>query len=128
MQFSAVAFVLTETILGKLRAKVTHYPVPGDFCDHARRGDAEAHTIAIDDGRLRNWKRNNRKPVDEHMIRGPDQSVDSLPHRPMTRSQNIDSINFDMIDNADCPGDLGVGGKIEKNFLAPFGQELFGIV
>jgi hypothetical protein len=40
MQFCSVTFVLAETILRELRAKVTHDPVAGDLRDHACRGDA----------------------------------------------------------------------------------------
>ena len=40
MQFCSVTFVLAETILRKLRTKVTHDPVTRDFRDHACGGDA----------------------------------------------------------------------------------------
>jgi len=40
MQFGGVALVLVEAIFGKLRAKVTHYPVARDLGDDARGSDA----------------------------------------------------------------------------------------
>jgi len=64
MQFSSVTFVLTERILWKLRAKVTHHPVACDLGDDAGGSDAQADAIAVDDGGLRKWKRDHRQPVD----------------------------------------------------------------
>ena len=48
MQFCSVTFMLAETILRELRAKVTHDPVARDFGDHACRSNAHADAIAID--------------------------------------------------------------------------------
>ena len=70
VQFRAVAFVLAEAILGKLRAEVAHNRVASDLRDHARRRNAEAEAIAIDDRRLRKRKGEDGKTVDEHMV-GP---------------------------------------------------------
>jgi len=69
MQFGSVTFVLTETILRELGAKVTHHPVAGDFGDDTGGGDAQANAIAVNDGRLRKGKRDNRQPVDQNMVR-----------------------------------------------------------
>jgi hypothetical protein len=60
MQFCSVTFVLAETILRELRAKVTHDPVARDLRDHACRCDAQTDAIAINNCRLRKWKRNYR--------------------------------------------------------------------
>jgi len=64
MQFGSVTFVLAETILWELGAKVTHHPVARNFGNHAGGSDAQADTIAINDRGLRKWKRDNRQPVD----------------------------------------------------------------
>jgi len=53
MQFCSVTFVLAETILRELRAKVTHDPIARHLRNDACRGDAQADAIAIDDCRLR---------------------------------------------------------------------------
>ena len=68
MQFGAVALVLVETIFGILRAEVTHDPVPCDFRDHARGGDAQAVAIAIDDRGLRQRERMDGESIDERVI------------------------------------------------------------
>ena len=68
MQFCSVTFVLAETILRELRAKVTHDPVARDLRDHARRGDAQADAITIDNRRLRKWKRNHRQAVNQNVV------------------------------------------------------------
>src|SRR6266566_1463835 len=47
MQFSAVTFMLAETIFGKMGAEVTHHSVAGDFGDHAGGGNAKAEAIAV---------------------------------------------------------------------------------
>jgi hypothetical protein len=58
MQFCSVTFVLAETILRKLRAKVTHHSVSRDLGDHARRSNAQADAIAVYNCRLWKWKGN----------------------------------------------------------------------
>ena len=68
MQFCSVTFVLAETILREVPAKVTHDPVARDLGDHACRGDAQADAIAIDNCRLRKRKRDNRQPIDQNVI------------------------------------------------------------
>ena len=40
MQFGSVTFVLTEAILRKVSAKVTHHPVARDLGDYAGGGNA----------------------------------------------------------------------------------------
>jgi hypothetical protein len=76
MQFSSVTFVLAEAILGKLSAKVTHHPIACDLGDDAGGSDAQADAIAVDDGRLRKWKRDHRQPVDQYVVGRFDQGFD----------------------------------------------------
>ena len=85
MKFGAVAFVLLETIFGKLRAEVTHDPITRDFGDHARGRDGQTVTIAVDDGGLREWKWENRKTIDQNMIWRRGESRKRDPHRFMRR-------------------------------------------
>src|SRR6185503_13350916 len=47
VQFGAITFVLAETILGKLAAKVTHHPVASYFGDDAGRSDGQTDAIAV---------------------------------------------------------------------------------
>src|SRR5438045_5954129 len=68
VQFRAVAFVLAEAILRKTRAEVAHNRIARDFRDYARRRDAEAVEIAVDDRRLRKRKGKHRQAIDEHMV------------------------------------------------------------
>jgi hypothetical protein len=70
VQLRAVAFVLAEAIFRKTRAEVAHNRVARDLRDHARRGDAQAEAIAVDDRRLGQGKGKNGEPVDEDVI-GP---------------------------------------------------------
>jgi hypothetical protein len=69
MQFCSVAFVLAETILRELRAKVTHDPIARDFRDHACCSDAQADAIAIDDCRLWKRKRDDGQTVNQNVFR-----------------------------------------------------------
>jgi hypothetical protein len=69
MQFCSVTFVLAETIVRELRAKVTHDSVARYLRDHTCRGDAQADAIAIDDCRLRKRKGNHRQTVNQNVIR-----------------------------------------------------------
>ena len=76
MEFCSVTFMLAEAILGKLRAKVTHHSVAGDLGDHARRRNAQADAIAINDCGLRKRKRDHRQTVNQHVIGRFEQSFD----------------------------------------------------
>jgi hypothetical protein len=128
MQLGAVAFVLAEAIFWKTPAKVTHHPVARDLGDHAGGGDAQTHAITLDDRGLRKWKWNNGQAVDQNVIGRPAERFDRRAHGPVRRAQNVDSVNLDVIDDADCPDDFGVSRKIDINLLAQLWRELFGIV
>jgi hypothetical protein len=128
MQFCSVTFVLAEAILRELRAKVTHDPVPRDLGDHACRRNAQADAIAIDNCCLRHWKRDNRQTIDQDVIGRFEQRFDREAHRTVARTQNIDPVDLDGIDNADRPPDFGIRSKFAIDFLSQFRRELFGIV
>lgn len=128
MELGAIAFVLAETIFGKLAAKVTHHPVTRDFGDHTGGGDAQAHAIAIDNRGLRQREWDNRQTVDQHVIGWRGQGFSRHAHRPMTGPKNIDPIDLDVIDSANRPGDIGIGGELVIDFFTPLRRELLGIV
>jgi hypothetical protein len=46
----------------------------------------------------------------------------------MARTQDVDPVDLDRIDNADGPSDFGIRNQIAINFFAQFRRELFGIV
>lgn len=68
VKLGAVTFVLTETVLRKLRAELAHERVACHFRDHARGRDAQAHAVAIDNRGL--WKRKGKhgQTIDQDMI------------------------------------------------------------
>jgi hypothetical protein len=118
MQFRSVTFVLAETILRELRAKVTHDPVACDLRDHACRGDTQADTITVDNRRLGKRKRNHRQTIDQDVVGRFEQRFDCQAHGPMTRAQNVDSVDLNGVDNANRPPDLGIRNKLAINLLA----------
>ena len=118
MQFGAVTFMLAERILRKLRAKVTHHSIAGDFGDYAGGSDAQANAITIDDGRLWKWKWNHRQAVDQDMVGLVDQRFDCKAHGFMARAQNVDPVDLDGIDNADSPSDFRISDEFAIDFLA----------
>jgi len=128
MQFGSVTFMLTERILRKLRAKVTHHPVARDLGDHAGGSDAQADAIPVNDCSLRKWKRNNGQAVDQNVMGLFKQRSNCEAHGPMACAQNIDPVNLDRIDNAHGPCNLRIAGKIDIYLLAQFRRKLFGIV
>jgi hypothetical protein len=128
MQLSSITLVLTEAILRELRAKVTHHPVARHLGDHAGGGDAQTDAVPIDDGSLRDRKRNDRQPIDQDVIRPVHQRTDRQAHRSMAGAQDVDAIDLHRINNADRPSDLGIGHQLQVNFLAQFRRKLFGIV
>ena len=118
MQFCSVTFVLAETILRELRAKVTHDPVAGDLRDHACRSDAQADAIAIDNCRLRQWKGNHRQTINQNVVRRFEQRFDGEAHRTVARAQDVNAVNLNRIDNADRPSDIGIRNQLAIDFFA----------
>jgi hypothetical protein len=118
MQFSSVTFVLGEAILGELSAKVTHQPVARDLGDDAGGSDAQADAIAVDDGRLRKWKRYHRQTVDQDVVGRFDQRFDRQAHRAVACAQNVDPIDLDGINNTNSPSDFGMRDEFAIDFLA----------
>jgi hypothetical protein len=108
MQFCSVAFVLAETILRDLRAKVTHDPIARDFRDHACCSDAQADAIAIDNCRLRKWKRNHWQTINQNVVRRLQQRFNRETHGTVACAQNVNPVDLDRIDNADGPSDFGM--------------------
>ena len=49
-------------------------------------------------------------------------------HRFVCRAQNINPVDFDRIDNTDCPADLRITNQFTVNFFTQFRCKLFGIV
>ena len=117
MQFSAVTFVLAETIVGKMGAEVTHHSVAGDLRDHAGGGNAKAEAIAVDDRGLWTWKGNNRQTIDQNVIGRNGKRGNRRAYRVVRRAQDIDPIDLDGIDNAYCPADLGIIAQFTINFF-----------
>jgi hypothetical protein len=109
--------VLAETILRELRAKVTHDPVARDLRDHACGGNAQADAIAIDNCRLRKWKRNDWQTINQNVIRRFEQRFNRKPHRTLTRAQDINPIDLNGIDNADGPPDFRIGNQLAIDLL-----------
>ena len=128
MQFGAVALVLVETIFRKLCAEVTHDPIARDFRDHARGGDGQTVTIAVNDCGLRKGEWKNRQPVDEHVLWRNCERSERDAHCLMRCAQNIDPIDLEMIDNADRPRDVAIRNQLIVNFVATFRRKLFRIV
>jgi hypothetical protein len=128
VQLGSVTFVLAETIVRELRAKVTHHLVARYLGDYAGSSDAQTNAVAVDDGCLRNRERNNGQSIDQDMLRRIDQSTDREAHRSMAGTQNVDAINLYGIYHANGPSDFGIGHQLRINFLSQFRRKLFGIV
>ena len=62
------------------------------------------------------------------MIRRFEQRFDRESHRTLARTQDIDAIDLNRINNSDRPSDFRIGNKLAIDFLAQFRRELFGIV
>jgi hypothetical protein len=128
MQFGAVTLVLAKAILRKLRAEVTHHPIPGHLGDNARRRNAQADAVAIDDGGLGERKRNDRQTVDQDMFGRIGQGPERTAHGPVRSTQDINSIDLKVVNHPDGPDNLGFAGQFIVNLFAQLGRELFGIL
>jgi hypothetical protein len=128
VEFRAVTLVLAEAILRETRAEVAHNRISRHLRDYARGRDAQAVAITVDDRRLRQRKWENRQAVDKDVLRLSDESRDCDSHCLMARSQNVDRVDLDRIDNADGPRDSIVRDKIVVNRFAFLGQQLLRVV
>ena len=124
MQLGSVTLMLAETIVRKMRAKFPHQCVAGHLCDHARRRNAQAQAIAIDDRCLWEWERDNRQAIDQRMLGQNRKAGDRDPHRLMRGAQDIDSIDLERIDNPDCPDDVGSGCEVLVDLLPQLRRKL----
>ena len=125
MKLGAVALVLVEAILGKFRAEVTHDPVASDFRNHTGGRDRQTIAIAVDDGCLWKWKRKNWKSIDQDVFGRNGEAGQRDPHGFVRSAQNIDSIDLEMIDDADAPRDFAIRNQLVVNFVAALWRELF---
>ena len=107
-----------ETIFGKTHAEVTHHSVAGDLRDHAGGGHAEAEAIALNNGGLRKWKRNDGQAIDQNVIGRIGKRGNGQAHRVVRRAQDIDPVDLDRIDNTYRPADLGIIAQFTINFFA----------
>jgi hypothetical protein len=118
MQFCSVTFVLAETILRELGAKVTHDPVARNLGNHACRGDAQTDAIAIDNCGLRKRKRNHRQTINQNVVRRFEQRFDGEAHRTVARPQDVNPVDLNRIDNPEGPSDFGIRNQLVINFFA----------
>jgi hypothetical protein len=128
MQLRAVAFVLAEAILRETGAEVTHHLVTRHLCDHARGGDRQTDAVAVNDRRLRKWKRKHGQAVNEDVLSRRIDCGDGRAHRLVRSAENVDPIDFSMVDYPDCPDHIAVSCKIDINFFPQLRRELFGVV
>src|SRR5438034_4978611 len=128
MDLSAVAFMLAEAILRKIRTEVTHHSVTGNFRDHTGSSDAEAEAIAIDDSGLRKRKGYNGQAIDQHVFWRDRKRRNGGAHRFMRGAQDVDAVDFQGIDNTDRPTEIGIRGQVVVNLFAQVRCKLFRIV
>jgi hypothetical protein len=62
------------------------------------------------------------------VIRRLEQLLDRKSHRTLARTQDIDAIDFNGINNSHRPSDFRIRNKFAIDFFAQFRGELFGIV
>ena len=108
MELSAITFMLAEAILGKVGAEVTHDSVTCDFCDYTGGGNGKAQAVAIDNGGLRKGKGNYRQAVNQHVVGHAGERGDGAAHGFVRSTQNIDPVDFNGIDNAGRPAQVGI--------------------
>lgn len=128
VQFGSVTFMLLEAILREPRAKVTHHPVARYLGDHAGGCDAQTDAVAVNDGGLWKWKRNDGQSIDQDVIGRVDQRADRKAHRSMACAQDVDAIDLNGVDSADGPPDFWIRDQLQIDFIAQFRHKLFGIV
>ena len=128
MQGGAVTLVLAEAIFREFFAEVAHNPIARHLRDDAGGSDAHTQAIALDDRGLRKRERENRQPIDEDVFGLSNERRERRAHRLVRRAQNIDPVDLDGINDADCPSDRRIADELVINFLTQLGRELLGIV
>lgn len=127
MEFGPVAFVLTEAILGELCAKFTHQTIPRHFGDDTRGRDRQTDAIAVNDRGLRQWKRRDRKSVDEYVLGNRGQPLERESHRFVGSTQNIDLVDLTRIYDSDAPINVIARDEFIVDLLTQLRQQLFRI-
>ncbi len=127
IRFCSVTFVLAETILRELRAKVTHDPVTGDLRDHACRGDLKLMQSPSIIAVCGSGKGITGKPLIKTWSGGSSNaSIARRIARWLARRMLIRSIS---IESTMPTVDLIPDSKSVRNrFLPVIPRELFGIV
>ena len=128
MQRSAIAFVLGKSVGRIARFHFDHEAVARDLGDHAGRRDAEAESVAADEGGLRNGEGEYRQAVDQGVIRRDGQRGERAAHRFVRGSQDIEPVDFLGIDDRHRPADFTVAGKFREQPFAGSLRQFFGVV
>jgi hypothetical protein len=106
MQFCSVTAVLAETILRELREirMIRSQVTFAITLAAAMLADA----IAIDNCRLRKWKRNHRQTINQNVVGRFEQRFNCDAHRPVARAEDVNPVDLNRIYNADGPSDFGI--------------------
>ena len=100
---SAIALVPIKTILRVAAPIFHHEPVPVDLRNDTGRGDGEAELISLHEGAMLARKIADGTTVDKGNIGGTGELLESHPHRPPCRPQDVDAVDLVSLDAGGRP-------------------------
>lgn len=106
MEGCPVAFVTRKAVVRVQGIPSLHSSIAPDLREDACCGDAEAQTIASDEGGLRFWKGVDREAVDEGVVRFRVKFRDGAPHAFVGCAEDVELVNFLRGDLDDGVGDV----------------------
>ncbi|MEY5026608.1 MAG: hypothetical protein RLZZ244_2136 [Verrucomicrobiota bacterium] len=123
----AVAFVLSEGVLGIGGVQFLHSIIARDLGEDACGGDAEAEGVPTDEGGLGDGEGVDGKSVDEGVVGGGGEAEDGAAHALVGGAEDVEAVDFLGVDFDDAGEDLGEGAEFCEDFLPGFRGELFGV-
>ena len=120
-----VTFVGCERVLGILFIELLHPLIARDFGEDAGGCDAEAFSIAVDDGGLRNGKIGYRQAVDEGVVGALSECGDGASHAVAGGLEDVEAIDFGGLDFDDCVKDVLVVEDLVEESVAGTSVEGF---
>ena len=109
-----------------LLVPLPHHAIARDFCNDARRRNAETDAIASDERGVRIRERTHRQTVDQDVIRREPRC--RLAHAFVRRAKDVQSVDFRRFDADDRPENVLPRADFLVERLALFLAELLGVV
>ncbi len=120
--------MLRKAEFWKLPIQLAHDPVSSDFGDDARSGDRKRESIALYNRIVGKWEIPHRQTIDQAVVWWHGQGFHRTAHRQMSRSQDVETVDFSAVCCRHRPNDAGIFTQARVKSLSFRGRDFFGII